>query len=166
MSIKCFYKPNRVEPRKFTEKDAARVLCYVAKGKLDVETIDFESIVDQFEQCGGEIARKAIEKFVKRKVCELFGERLGDILGGITRVLSFFRAVRLVIDTGDGFVTDLESFEIPTPFFTARIPKTLTDPLRSFIDRIQETFDTIENSIDSIISDLTNLLEGCKDGET
>jgi len=157
MPIKCYTKPNRLTKRVFTEKDAARVLCYVAKDGV----IDLSGVFDQFQVCGEEVARNAVEKYVKVKICELFGEQLTKVLQIITRLLLPIRNLIIFVDASRGFIQDIRNFSL----FGVGVPETLLLPFSNFIDSVATLLTELEVRILDVTDILTQILGGCENGK-
>lgn len=156
MAIKCYYKPNRSESRKFTESDASRVLCYALR-----DGANFEAFYLKAKECGGaEIERfieKEVEKSIKPTLCRMATTVDRVLKIPLRRLVAVVLVLRSAVDSLDGFLTDIEEFRIAG----LRVPRGLTRPVRRIVDNLVSLVDDIDSSINSIFSELEILKEYC-----
>lgn len=102
-----------------------------------------------------------VDKIVKPRVCELLRDFVTKVRVRVARLNPVLRVVRALVDIVDGFLADIESIRIGT----LRVPRTLTNPIRQFVDRVQELLDTVDEFVGELLSELVTFEEYC-DGES
>jgi hypothetical protein len=160
MPRKCYNKPNRSYVRKFTVIDAARVSCYAFR-----EGGTFRGLLESIEECAGDVVAEYIadelEKRIKPELCKAAKKLDTGFRGKLVRLVSFVRPFRLLVDSLDGLVADIESFNLAG----IRVPRTITTPLRRIVDNLVELLDTIDEFVLDVTSEL-DILRGYCDGST
>jgi len=155
---KCYERPNRKNPRYFTERDAARVTCNAFSNGATIE-----GFFDELEGCAGEVLKdfivSEVEKRIKPELCKSARAIEKNLTAKIARVLTPLRLLRVAIDFLDGLVTDLEDFRL----VGLRIPRAITTPIRRVVDNLIDLVDSIDNAIASLTGEL-DILKGYCDG--
>lgn len=158
MPIKCYSKPNRLTPRNFTAKDAARVLCYAVQAGFT-----FEEVVEVSKTTGRNCIEQELAKFIEKEVakvlCDKFGNKLTVISAKIVKVASPIKRIRLIIDLLEGLVQDIENFSV---LGVKVVPRTLVVPLRNLMDELQSAYSGIDDFIDDVLGFFENLVEECE----
>lgn len=97
MAIKCYRKPNRSKPRRYTEKDAGRIVCRVVSQGGDRDKL-VEEISKCIDLCDKERIRQKINELLQAVLAlSLLLGALSGLLGAITALLLRIPLGRLLL---------------------------------------------------------------------
>ena len=97
MAIKCYRKPNRSKPRRYTEKDAGRIVCRVVSQGGDRDKL-VEEISKCIDLCDKERIRQKVDELLQAVLAlSLLLGALAGALGAITALLLRIPLGRLLL---------------------------------------------------------------------
>jgi hypothetical protein len=157
MPIRCYYKPNRLTKRKFTEKDAARVLCSALDSSSDLSDsarIFFDGIL----KCQPEFFDKYI--FIPL-VCPKIKVLISDAQVLILNLNPYLRLASDFVDAFDRNFTVIESLAERFGLSSFNAISAVLDNTRGLLDSLEQTVENASNAVDTFLIELSDLGEKC-----